>query len=121
MKLVVDMNLSPLWIPFLESHGFSAVHWSTVGKVDAADEVIVKWAQQHGFIIFTNDLDFGAILATGGFASPSVIQVRSDSLLPKNIGDKLLFILRNQVEALQNGAFISFDLAKAKLRVLPIR
>ncbi len=121
MKLIVDMNLSPSWAPFLESHGFTALHWSVVGNVDDADEEIVHWAQQNGFVIFTNDLDFGAILASGGFSSPSVIQVRSDSLLPKNIGDTVIFILKNHSESLLNGAFVSFDLKKVKLRILPIR
>ena len=102
-------------------HGFAAVHWSDVGKMDDADELIVRWAQLHGHIIFTNDLDFGAILATGGFASPSVVQVRSDSLLPKNIGGQFISILKNHSAALKSGAFVSFDLKKTKLRILPIR
>jgi predicted nuclease of predicted toxin-antitoxin system len=31
MKLLLDMNLSPTWVGFLEENGFEAVHWSTVG------------------------------------------------------------------------------------------
>ncbi len=31
MKLLLDMNLSPAWVRFLEENGFEAVHWSTVG------------------------------------------------------------------------------------------
>ena len=33
MKLVVDMNLSPEWLPFLHAHGFEAVHWSATLRV----------------------------------------------------------------------------------------
>jgi len=29
MKLLLDMNLSPTWVRFLEENGFEAVHWST--------------------------------------------------------------------------------------------
>ena len=29
MKLLVDMNLSPRWVPFLLDAGHEAVHWST--------------------------------------------------------------------------------------------
>ncbi|MGD0872249.1 MAG: DUF5615 family PIN-like protein [Bryobacteraceae bacterium] len=35
MKFLVDMNLSPLWVPFLSNQGFEAVHWSTVGHSKA--------------------------------------------------------------------------------------
>ncbi len=31
-KLLVDMNLSPQWIPVLQ-HGWPAVHWSDVGDL----------------------------------------------------------------------------------------
>ena len=41
MKFLVDMNLSPLWAPFLASHGFGAVHWSTVGQPSAPDREIL--------------------------------------------------------------------------------
>lgn len=27
MKLLLDMNLSPLWIEFFERNGWAAVHW----------------------------------------------------------------------------------------------
>ena len=37
MKFLIDMNLSPLWVPFLGAHGFGAVHWSTVGDPRAPD------------------------------------------------------------------------------------
>ena len=30
VKLVVDMNLSPDWVPVLNDHGWQAIHWSTV-------------------------------------------------------------------------------------------
>lgn len=30
-RILVDMNLSPLWATFLVDHGFEAVHWSSVG------------------------------------------------------------------------------------------
>ncbi len=26
MKLLIDMNLSPLWIPFLKQNGFEGIH-----------------------------------------------------------------------------------------------
>ena len=31
VQLVIDMNLSVEWVAELAQHGWSAVHWSTVG------------------------------------------------------------------------------------------
>jgi predicted nuclease of predicted toxin-antitoxin system len=31
-KVLVDMNLSPEWVPLLIGCGFEAIHWSTVGN-----------------------------------------------------------------------------------------
>jgi predicted nuclease of predicted toxin-antitoxin system len=31
MKFLIDMNPSPLWVPFLTEQGFGAVHWLIVG------------------------------------------------------------------------------------------
>jgi predicted nuclease of predicted toxin-antitoxin system len=63
MKLLVDMNLSPAWVDFLILAGVEAVHWSTVGPVNAADQKIMEYAVQLGFVVLTHDLDFSAILA----------------------------------------------------------
>ncbi len=77
MKLLIDMNLSPEWVDELESHGWHAVHWSTVGVPAATDRMIMDWAREHGYVVFTHDLDFGAVLAATRAIGPSVIQVRT--------------------------------------------
>lgn len=57
------MNLSPLWVPFLERNGFEAVHWSAVGAPTAPDTEIMDRAIAEGYAVFTHDLDFGRLLA----------------------------------------------------------
>ena len=57
MKLLVDMNLSPSWVERLVAHGFEAVHWSTVGAATAPDVEILAWANEHHFVVITNNLD----------------------------------------------------------------
>jgi predicted nuclease of predicted toxin-antitoxin system len=73
MKFLVDMNLSPLWVPFLTDHGFGAVHWSTVGEPWTPDSEIMEFAVANGWIVFTHDLDFGTLLAKLKTNGPSVI------------------------------------------------
>jgi predicted nuclease of predicted toxin-antitoxin system len=63
LSILVDMNLSPDWIPVLRDHGWPAVHWSSVGDIRAPDKEIMAWALSHDHIVFTHDLDFGTMLA----------------------------------------------------------
>ena len=56
VKLLVDMNLSPSWVERLVRHGFEAVHWSTIGAATAPDVEILTWANEHAFVLITNDL-----------------------------------------------------------------
>jgi len=44
VKILLDMNLSPLWAGFLSSSGFPAVHWAEIGDARASDASIVDWA-----------------------------------------------------------------------------
>ena len=60
MKILIDMNLSPVWAKVLRSAGFDAIHWSDVGDPAAPDTELFESAALNGQVIFTNDLDFGA-------------------------------------------------------------
>ena len=31
MKILIDMNLTPLWVQFFEKEGIEAVHWPEIG------------------------------------------------------------------------------------------
>lgn len=114
------MNLSPDWVPVLEATGFEAVHWSTVGDPRASDRAILGWALTNGYIIFTNDLDFGAILAATQAEAPSVIQMRGQDVLPASIGSLVINVLRQFESVLEAGALVSVDQASVRARILPI-
>jgi predicted nuclease of predicted toxin-antitoxin system len=121
MKILLDMNLSPDWVPVLESAGFEAVHWSTIGNPSATDKVIMAWALTNDYIVFTHDLDFGTLLAMTQADAPSVIQVRSQDILPANLGNLVINALRQFQQKLEMGALVTVDEAKAKVRILPIQ
>jgi predicted nuclease of predicted toxin-antitoxin system len=63
MKLLVDMNLTPRWTPFLAEAGWESIHWSSIGDVKAKDSHTASWARSEGYWSLTNDLDFPQILA----------------------------------------------------------
>jgi predicted nuclease of predicted toxin-antitoxin system len=74
------MNLSPDWVETFRQHSIEAVHWSKVGQNNAPDTDILSHAKTNGYVIFTNDLDFGTLLALGGHDSPSVLQLRNQDI-----------------------------------------
>ncbi len=120
MKLLIDMNLSPLWVEFLAASGFDSVHWSQIGDPSAPDSRIMDYAAANGFIVFTHDLDFGALLAGRKSRQPSVIQIRTQDVLPAAIGEIVLRALCVSREQLEEGALVTVDLSRNRIRLLPI-
>jgi len=120
VKIVLDMNLSPGWAPFLLSNGVDAVHWSSEGKPDASDSEILNWARKNGRVVFTHDLDFGIALALSKEDGPSVVQVRSQDITPNHLGKMVVDVLRAHAEVIERGALLTIDEAKARVRILPI-
>lgn len=121
MKLLVDMNLSPRWVECLSSAQCRAVHWSKVGNAQALDDEIMAHAAEHDFVVLTNDLDFGAILAVTHGGKPSVVQIRSENLDPDFIGPHVVRALQQLRDELQSGALVTVDAASTRLRLLPLK
>lgn len=90
MKILIDMNLSPLWVDVLSEAGWETTHWFSIGAQHAPDTEIMAWAKKNAFIVFTHDLDFGAILAATKASSPSVFQVRTQDIMPSAIASRVL-------------------------------
>ncbi len=121
MKLLIDMNLSPGWIDVFEQQGWEVVHWSTVGNPCAPDKVIMDWARGNGYVVFTHDLDFGTLLATTRAQGPSVIQVRTQDIMPQSLGARLVKILRQYESLLESGALITVDEIRSRVHILPFQ
>jgi predicted nuclease of predicted toxin-antitoxin system len=86
VQLVIDMNLSVEWVAELAKHGWSAVHWSTVGDPRADDTELIAWALANGHVVFTHDLDFGTMLALTHASGPSVCKSAAKKYCPKTWG-----------------------------------
>jgi predicted nuclease of predicted toxin-antitoxin system len=120
IKIVIDMNLSPAWVSTLESHGWPAVHWATVGDPRATDRVVMDWAKANRYVVFTHDLDFGTMLALTHDTGPSVIRVRAQNVLPDHLGAIVAATLRQHEEALATGALIVVEERRNRVRILPL-
>jgi predicted nuclease of predicted toxin-antitoxin system len=115
------MNLSPRWVGVLADAGFAAAHWSALGAKAAPDSEIMAYARANGFVVLTHDLDFGAILAATRGEKPSVVQIRAEDVSPDVIGRQVIAALRQMESELEEGALLTVDPNRTRLRVLPLR
>jgi len=120
IKLLIDMNLSPEWVTVLAEHGYSAVHWSSVGDPRSADTQILTWAKVNGYLVFTHDLDFGTLLALTHADGPSVLQVRSQNTLTEAVCLLVVAALDQHSAELIRGALVVVEASKSRVRVLPL-
>ncbi len=121
MKFLIDMNLSPRWAQALAAGGFEAAHWSTKGAFNATDATIMQFAAQHGYVVLTHDLDFGAILAATQGEKPSVVQIRAESVDPDLIASRVNLALTQVQVDLEEGALLTIDEKRTRLRILPLK
>lgn len=120
MRFLIDMNLSPLWVSFMADAGFESVHWSSVGSPAAPDTEIMDYASRFGMVVFTHDLDFGALLASNKERQPSVFQIRTQEVLPAAVGEIVVRALKASQRQLEEGALVTVDLNRHRIRLLPI-
>ena len=120
MKIVIDMNLSPQWVSVLKSAGHEPTHWSQIGLVNAPDREILEWARTNKHVLFTHDLDFGAILAATDANSPSVFQIRTQDISPKTLANVALSALKQFEERLLEGALVTVDERQSRVHLLPL-
>jgi predicted nuclease of predicted toxin-antitoxin system len=121
VRLLVDMNLSPRWVGVLNGAGIEAAHWSTLGAINAPDSDIMAHAAAHGYVVLTHDLDFGSILAATHGEKPSVVQIRAADVSPDVIGKQVIAALKQMAAELEEGALLTIDPNRTRLRVLPLQ
>ena len=121
MKLLVDMNLSPRWVKVLVDAGIEAAHWSAIGAKSAPDSEIMAYANINNYVVLTHDLDFGAILAATHGEKPSVVQIRAEDISPGVIGLQVIAAVRQMAPELEEGALLTVDPNRTRLRVLPLQ
>ena len=120
MKILIDMNLSPLWVNYLTENGIEAIHWSSISSPDAPDAEIITYAKVQDLTILTNDLDFGFILAITHGKKPSVIQIRAGTLGPNRIGSIVVNAIKMLTADIDHGALITIDPRKTRVSLLPL-
>jgi len=121
VRVLIDMNLSPEWGRVLAGSGWEAIHWKDVGDPTAPDCEIMRWARESGCVVFTHDLDFGALLAATGATGPSVVQMRCEDTRPASMGDAVVAALHAHERALGSGALVTIDPRRMRVTLLPLK
>lgn len=80
----------------------------------------MAYAKTNNYVVSTNDLDFGILLAITQSDLPSVIQVRTQDLLPVMIGELVISAITQFNSQLETGALITLDTLRSRVRILPI-
>jgi len=81
----------------------------------------MTFAKTNAYVVITHDLDFSSILAATSGDKPSVIQIRADDTSPIAIGDIVIRALRQMTAELREGALITIDPKRTRIRLLPLQ
>ena len=119
-EFLANMNISPLTVEALRKEGWSIIRVSEVLDRKSKDIDILDYARIHNKIIITQDLDFSALLAIGGYAKPSVVNLRLENASPEFVTKRIAEVLPAIEEELKRGAVVSVDEVSARYQNLPI-
>ena len=120
MKLLLDQGIPRSAAALLCQAGIDAVHTSEAGLAEAADEEIVRRASLEERVVVTFDADFHALLALSQAKKPSVIRIRIEGLRAEQVGRLLQDVIRQCQQDLVEGAMLSVQANRIRLRHLPV-
>ena len=115
------MNISPETVKALHETGLEIVRVSQILPVTSSDLEILDLARKENRVVVTQDLDFSAPLALGGFNRPSLITLRMIVSDPEAVTRKLLDLLPEIQDMLAKGCAVSVDDFSYRIRWLPIQ
>lgn len=120
LRFVADVHISPLTVLALRQEGYDVVRVTEILPTTATDAEILELARAENRIVLTQDLDFSALVALGGYAQPSLVTLRLSSAQPDIVSRRLLEILLQLEQSLTEGFAITVDDNAVRLRKLPI-
>jgi predicted nuclease of predicted toxin-antitoxin system len=121
MRLLLDQGVPRSTAALLRDVGHDVKHTSEIGLAEAEDSEILEKAAREGRIIVTLDADFHVLLALSGAKAPSVIRNRIEGLRGGQLSELLQTVLRQCQADLDNGAVVSVQPGRVRVRRLPIK
>ena len=120
LRFLANMNISPETVKSLRGERWDIVRVSDFLPVNSSDQKILELARKEDRVIVTQDLDFSALLALGGYSKPSLISLRLTRSDPGTISKRLLEVVPGKEKELRQGCAITIDDFSVRVRRLPI-
>ncbi len=121
LKFLVDNACSPKLAQSLSYSGFDAVHVLERNAASDPDTVHLDRAAAENRVLVTADTDFGALLALRGLSTPSVVQFRRRTSRRASAQLQILLAqLPNLADDLRQGALVTIEDTRLRIRRLPI-
>jgi len=121
IRFLANMNISPKTVAILRPQGWETIRVSDLLPVDATDDEILELARREDRVVVTQDLDFSALLALGGYDRPSLITLRLSVSDPQTVTRRLLEVLPHMEQSLRDGCAVTIEDIAVRVRQLPIR
>lgn len=120
LRFIADIHISPLTVAALQQQGYDILRVTEVLPATAADAEILELARAENRIVLTQDLDFSALVALGGYVQPSLVTLRLSSAQPDIVSQRLLKVLPQLKQVLIEGSVITIEDTAVRFRKLPI-
>ncbi|MBF2005023.1 DUF5615 family PIN-like protein [Chlorogloeopsis fritschii PCC 9212] len=120
MKLLLDQGLPRSTAILLRELGIDTIHIGEIGLSEAEDTEIIKMAREEGRVVVTLDADFHTLLALDEATFPSVIRIRIERLRAPALTELLLKVIDECEEELQQGAAVTIEPSRIRIRRLPL-
>lgn len=121
MRFLLDSNLSHRVSVALRSGGLDSEHVRDHGLQAEPDEVVLAFAREHGFVVVSEDTDFGELLARQRAAGPSFVLLRTSGPMPPDEHAALLLSVIPRVrDELAAGAVVVVGRDRIRIRALPL-
>ena len=121
IRLLADVHISPKTVGDLQKQGYEIIRSSEVLPANAPDINILEFARTENWVVLTQDLDFSMLVALSRYSQPSLITLRLSSAKPDIVTQKLLDVLPQIEEALQEGSAVTIQDESIRIRKLPVR
>jgi predicted nuclease of predicted toxin-antitoxin system len=121
IRLLADVHISPKTVADLQKQGYETMRSSEFLPANAPDINILEFARTENWVVLTQDLDFSMLVALSRYSQPSLITLRLSSAKPDIVTQKLLDVLPQIEEALQEGSAITIQDESIRIRKLPVR
>lgn len=121
IRLLADVHISPKTVGDLQKQGYEIIRSSEVLPANAPDINILEFARTENWVVLTQDLDSSMLVALSRYSQPSLITLRLSSAKPDIVTQKLLDVLPQIEEALQEGSAITIQDESIRIRKLPVR